>query len=113
MQEDKNIIKKLLRESLENISSENDDLLTEKSIKKSKKNIKKDYADIINYFNDTPHFSQVDVMTSALSLPDDEGGTNRSLFGKKLHQSKNKETGSLYQFDDLELDKIRTAIKIK
>lgn len=117
MQMDKNIIKKLLRESLENMFSESEELLAEKSIrqakKEHKKNIKKDYEDIKTYFRKSPSFSQVDVMISALGLPDDEDGTNRSLFSKKLRQKKNPDTGSLYQFDDLELDKIRTAIKLK
>ena len=44
-----------------------------------------------------------------MGIPDDENGVNRSLFGKKLHQEKN-EDGSLYQFDDKELAKLRGVI---
>jgi hypothetical protein len=50
-------------------------------------------------------------MKKALGWEDDEVGANRSLFGKMLHQDKN-DKGGLYQFDDNQLDKVRSAIKI-
>lgn len=72
---------------------------------------KKDYGDIQNYFKKPLHFSQVDVM-KAMGIDDDEDGVNRSYFGKQLHQDRNPE-GGLYQFDDEELDRVRSAIKNK
>ena len=50
-------------------------------------------------------------MIDSLGWPDDEGGTNRSLFGKMLHQERNEE-GSIYQFNDQQLAKVRTALKL-
>ena len=73
---------------------------------------KMDYNDVQNYFEKDLAFSQVAVMKKALGWKDDEVGTNRSLFGKMLHQEKNDE-GGLYQFDDDQLDRVRTAIKNK
>jgi hypothetical protein len=77
-----------------------------------KRNTKKDYNDVQNYFEKDLAFSQVAVMKKALGWPDDKVGANRSLFGKMLHQEKNDE-GGLYQFDDDQLDRVRTAIKNK
>ena len=77
-----------------------------------KRNTKKDYEDIKNYFKKDLAFSQVAVMKKALGWEDDEVGANRSLFGKMLHQDKNSE-GGLYQFDEDQLDRVRTAIKNK
>ena len=65
-----------------------------------------------NYFEKDLAFSQVAVMKKALGWEDDAVGANRSLFGKMLHQDKNDE-GGLYQFDDDQLDRVRTAIKNK
>jgi hypothetical protein len=80
--------------------------------RKDKRGTKKDYNDIQNYFKKDLSFSQVDVMKKALDWEDDESGVNRSLFGKMLHQDRNDE-GGLYQFDDDQLDRVRTAIKNK
>jgi hypothetical protein len=77
-----------------------------------KRSSKKDYNDVQNYFEKDLAFSQVAVMKKALGWDDDEVGVNRSLFGKMLHQDKN-EKGGLYQFDDDQLDRVRTAIKNK
>lgn len=77
-----------------------------------KRSTKKDYNDVQNYFNKDLAFSQVAVMKKALGWEDDPVGANRSLFGKMLHQDKNDE-GGLYQFDDDQLDRVRTAIKNK
>ena len=107
---DRNIIKKILRESLLDIVSETEG----EAPLKRKKNIKKDYADIqnaLNKDNNPTAPSQVGVMIDSLGWPDDEGGTNRSLFGKMLHQERNEE-GSIYQFNDQQLAKVRTALKL-
>lgn len=116
----KTLIQKLVRENIfdrikeaqptgQNEPEEKED---EGHGKKDKKNTKKDYGDVQNYFNKELSFSQVDVMKKALGWEDDDTGTNRSLFGKMLHQEKNDE-GGLYQFDNQQLDRIRTAIKLK
>ena len=76
------------------------------------RNTKMDYNDVQNYFDKDLAFSQVAVMKKALGWEDDETGANRSLFGKMLHQDRNDE-GGLYQFDDDQLDRVRTAIKNK
>lgn len=70
---------------------------------------KKDYADVQRAFKRLGGPSMVDIMVM-IGTPDDEVGTNRSLFRKKILQKKNKDTGSIYQFDDEELDKVRAAI---
>ena len=57
-------------------------------------------------------YSQVDVMKDALGWDDDEVGTNRSLFGKMVHQEKNDE-GGLYQFNNKQVSAIRSTIKSK
>lgn len=77
-----------------------------------KRSTKMDYNDVQNYFDKDLAFSQVAVMKKALGWEDDKVGANRSLFGKMLHQDKNDE-GGLYQFDDDQLDRVRTAIKNK
>jgi len=70
---------------------------------------KKDYADVQRAFKRLGGPSMVDIMIM-IGIPDDKVGTNRSLFRKKVLQKKNKDTGSIYQFDDEELDKVRAAI---
>jgi len=124
---EKNIIKFKLRESLfdrireagknseeksqpkkEKTSNKSD---TEKNDEESR-STKMDYNDVQNYFEKDLAFSQVAVMKKALGWEDDKVGANRSLFGKMLHQDKNEE-GGLYQFDDDQLDRVRTAIKNK
>ena len=94
-------IKKLLREGLNSIQVTEDE----------EKNIKKDYADIRNALGKDLAPSQVGVMKDALGWSDDPDGVNRSLFGKMLHQDANDE-GSLYQFNDEQLAKIRTSLNL-
>jgi len=124
----KNIVKTLLREGLismmqeksENTESKDDKNQNQhKNIenkghksKEQKKKLKKDYSDVRNYFEKDLAYSQVDVMKNALSWEDDEVGTNRSLFGKMLHQEKNDE-GGLYQFNNKQIAAIRSTIKSK
>lgn len=123
----KNIVKKLLREGLISMmqekskntqpqgDSESQDNGFENKGKKSKeqkKKLKKDYSDVKNYFNKDLAYSQVDVMKDALGWEDDEVGTNRSLFGKMVHQEKNDE-GGLYQFNNKQVSAIRSTIKSK
>lgn len=125
----KNIVKKLLREGLISMMQEkskntqpqgdsangNQDSDFENKGKKSKeqkKKLKKDYSDVKNYFNKDLSYSQVDVMKDALGWEDDEVGTNRSLFGKMVHQEKNDE-GGLYQFNNKQVAAIRSTIKSK
>ena len=125
----KNIVKTLLREGLISMmqekskntqpqgdgGNENQDTGFENKGKKSveqKKKLKKDYSDVNNYFNKDLAYSQVDVMKDALGWNDDEVGTNRSLFGKMLHQEKNDE-GGLYQFNNKQIAAIRSTIKSK
>jgi hypothetical protein len=74
-----------------------------------RRNDKKDYADVQRAFKRLGGPSMVDIMVM-IGIPDDKTGTNRSLFRKKVLQKKNKDTGSYYQFDDEELDKVRAAI---
>lgn len=90
--------------------------------KKEERSTKKDYDDVKNYFKKNLHFSQVSIMKqlppekkpdgTIKTWEDDEEGANRSLFGKMLHQDVNPE-GGLYQFDDDQLDIVRSAIKNK
>ncbi len=125
----KNIVKTLLREGLISMvqekskntqpkgdgGNESQDTGFENKGKKSveqKKKLKKDYSDVNNYFNKDLAYSQVDVMKDALGWNDDEVGTNRSLFGKMLHQEKNDE-GGLYQFNNKQIAAIRSTIKSK
>lgn len=79
----------------------------------SETNTIRDYADVQNYFEKDLSFNQVDVMKKlGPEWKDDEKGVNRSLFGKMLHQDKN-DKGGTYQFNDEQLDIIRSAIKTK
>lgn len=103
---DKKDIKNILRESLLKSTVLSED--------EKKKNIKKDYADIQHAMDNTGNPTaptQVGVMKDALGWEDDEAGTNRSLFGKMLHQELNDE-GSVYQFDDQQLAKVRASLKL-
>lgn len=70
---------------------------------------KKDYADVQRAFRRLGGPSMVDIMVMT-GIPDDKTGTNRSYFRKQVLQKKNKDTGSYYQFDDEQLDKVRAAI---
>ena len=73
---------------------------------------KRDYSDVKRVIEKIGGPSMVDVM-KLTGVPDDESGTNRSLFRKKLKQVKNKDTGSYYQFDDNELARVRAALDIR
>lgn len=116
---DKKYIKSLLRESLDELFSMEEGKKSNKRSKKylkdkkDKKNTggKKDYSDVRRAFEKIGGPSMVDVMILT-GIPDDEKGVNRSLFRKKVKQIKNKDTGSYYQFDDEELNKVRAALDI-
>lgn len=119
---DKVFLKNILRESLELFNEAKKKKKKRRSkerqkdaedIEKNTEGIKKDYADVQRAFKRIGGPSMVDIMILALGIPDDEKGVNRSLFRKKVKQVKNKETGSIYQFDDEELTKVRTALGIK
>jgi len=73
---------------------------------------KKDYADVRRAIEKLGGPSMVDVM-QIMGIPNDEKAVNRSLFRKKVKQIKNKETGSIYQFDDNELPRVRAALDIQ
>jgi hypothetical protein len=85
-----------------------------KGLKKgpNKERGRKDYSDVRRAFEKLGGPSMVDVM-KLTGTPDDEKGVNRSLFRKKVKQIKNKDTGSYYQFDNVELNKVRAALDIK
>jgi hypothetical protein len=80
--------------------------------KKTNDGGKKDYSDVRRAFEKLGGPSMVDVMILT-GTRDDEKGVNRSLFRKKVKQIKNKDTGSIYQFDDEELNQVRAALAIK
>jgi hypothetical protein len=84
----------------------------EAATKKTNNNGKKDYSDVKRAFEKLGGPSMVDVMILT-GTRDDEKGVNRSLFRKKVKQIKNKDTGSIYQFDDEELNQVRAALAIK
>lgn len=104
--EDKKKLSKL--KSLKKQSDDDDDDDKSKKSNKAKAG-KKDYADVQRAFKRLGGPSMVDIMVM-IGISDDETGTNRSLFRKKVLQKKNKDTGSYYQFDDEELDRVRAAI---
>ena len=84
----------------------------EAATKKTNDGGKKDYSDVRRAFEKLGGPSMVDVMILT-GTKDDEKGVNRSLFRKKVKQIKNKDTGSIYQFDDEELNQVRAALAIK
>ena len=84
----------------------------QKQKKKTGETGKKDYSDVKRSFEKLGGPSMVDVM-KLTGIKDDEKGVNRSLFRKKVKQIKNKDTGSIYQFDDEELNGVRAALDIK
>ena len=101
---EKSRIKQLVRESLNKVAVAEAEVNEEKI---------KDYSDVKTAMSKNLAPSEVDVLKAIEgSGADDKSGTGRSLFNKKLHQKKN-DKGSTYQFDDEELDKVRTALKIK
>ena len=71
---------------------------------------KLDYSDIVAEF-EKGVIKQVGIM-KLMGKKDDKDGTERSLFGKKLHQEKN-EDGSYYQFSEEEVNTIRTLLDLK
>ena len=92
-------IKKLLREGLFQVEEAEKEGNGEQA-KEKDRNTKKDYADVRHAITKELAPTQVGLMKNALGWEDDEDGTNRSLFGKMLHQDTNEE-GSIYQFYDL------------
>jgi hypothetical protein len=103
-------IKKLLREGLFQVE-EAEQQGGEQKPKEKERNTKKDYADIRHAIKKQLAPTQVGLMKSALGWEDDEDGTNRSLFGKMLHQETNDE-GSIYQFNDEQIARVRTALDL-
>ena len=107
-----------LKEALDELftlsEAENDDKKDDKDVQKKKtgEGGKKDYSDVKRSFEKLGGPSMVDVM-KLTGIKDDEKGVNRSLFRKKVKQIKNKDTGSIYQFDDEELNQVRAALDIK
>jgi len=91
-------------------SKDGDDDVKQK--KKTGETGKKDYSDVKRSFEKLGGPSMVDVM-KLTGIKDDKKGINRSLFRKKVKQIKNKDTGSIYQFDDEELNQVRAALDIK
>jgi len=55
--------------------------------------------------------TQVGVMKS-IGITDDKKGIHRGLFNKKLHRTKNPDSGSIYKFDEVELTGVRRALDI-
>jgi hypothetical protein len=101
---DKDTIKLKVREAISVIAEEHADSQGPSG--------KKDYADVKRAFEKLGAPSMVDVM-KLMGISDDEKGVNRSLFRKKVKQIVNKDTGSIYQFDDEELAQVRTALNIQ
>ena len=107
----KDDIKYKLRESLMGLSEEKEKSEEGEKEGDKDKGTKKDYSDVqlaLDKGKDPTAPSQVGVMKK-MGIPDDKKGINRSLFGKKLHQEKNDD-GSIYQFDDKELSRLRGII---
>lgn len=73
-------------------------------------NGKRDYADVQNFMKKPLSPTEVGLMVS-MGMTDDESGTNRGLFNKKMNQKKNSE-GGIYQFDEKELSIIRGKLGI-
>jgi len=101
-------IKKLLREGLFQVEEAEQQGGEQKP---KERNTRKDYADIRHAVEKPLAPTQVGLMKSALGWDDDKDGTNRSLFGKMLHQETNDE-GSIYQFNDEQIARIRTALDL-
>ena len=81
----------------------------EEKEKKSKKRSDAEYAEILNSFKGLGAPSQADIMQLA-GLGKKGDKTAESLFSKKLYKKKNKETGSLYIFNDDERASVIKAI---
>jgi len=103
-------IKKLLREGLFQVE-EAEQQGGEQKPKEKERNTRKDYADVRHAVDKPLAPTQVGLMKGALGWKDDKDGTNRSLFGKMLHQETNEE-GSIYQFNDEQIAQIRTALDL-
>jgi len=101
---EKSTIKDKLRESLMPLINE-----AETDEKKGAKRLDAEYAEILNAFKGLGSPSQADIMQlSGLGQKGDK--TAESLFSKKLYRKKNKETGSLYVFDNKERASVLKAI---
>jgi hypothetical protein len=98
---EKNIIKAMLRESL-NVTEGED-----KKTGKKKKNTEKDYAEIQRKLDGT--MLKASQVMAAAGLGKSDNATDRSLFSKKLRREKNDE-GGVYQFNDEELGTIMKVI---
>jgi len=98
---EKNIIKAILRESL-NVTEGED-----KKTGKKNKNTEKDYAEIQRKLDGT--MLKANQVMAAAGLGSSDNATDRSLFSKKLRREKNEE-GGLYQFNDEELGTIMKVI---
>jgi hypothetical protein len=83
----------------------------DKDDEEDKKTKVKGYKDVQNAMDKDKNptaSSQVGVMKS-IGIPDDEAGTNRALFNKKLKRKKNNK-GSIYSFNSRTLAKIRAKL---
>jgi hypothetical protein len=106
---DKDLIKKLLREFVENTLDEAKRKNTKR--KKNKKkiaNIDKDYASLQNKLLDSPILTQAGVMQAA-GLGNANDASDRSLFSKKVRKAKNDD-GGIYKFNDEELGDISKVV---
>ena len=106
---DKDLIKKLLREFVENTLDEAKRKNTKR--KKNKKkiaNIDKDYASLQNKLLDSPILTQAGVM-QASGLGNADDASDRSLFSKKVRKAKNDD-GGIYKFNDEELGDISKVV---
>jgi hypothetical protein len=102
---DKDLIKKLLREFVEDTL---DEATRKKAKKKKKVSIDKDYASLQNKLIDSEILTQAGVMQAA-GLGDADNATDRSLFSKKLRKEKNDD-GGVYKFNDEELADISKVV---
>jgi hypothetical protein len=108
---EKNIIKAILRESL-NVT-EGEDKKTGKKNKNTEKdntendNTENDYGEIQRKLDDT--LLKASGAMEAAGLGKRKNATDRSLFSKKLRREKN-DKGGQYQFSDEELGKIMKVL---
>jgi hypothetical protein len=104
---DKFTIKTMLAEALKVFLNEQEKESGEE--KKAKKRINAEYAEILNSFKGLGSPNQADIMQLA-GLGKKGDKTAESLFSKKLYKKKNKETGSVYMFNDEERASVTKAI---
>jgi len=110
---DKDLIKKLLREFVEDTLDEakRKNARKKKAKKKTKKKIDtvdKDYASLQNKLLDSPILTQAGVMQAA-GLGNANDASDRSLFSKKVRKAKNDD-GGIYKFNDEELGDISKVV---